>query len=146
VTRDRAAALVLIALAGGAYWAASAYPAGTLAQPGAGFVPRLLAALLAVAAAAILAQSARRVASAPLVVTDLPITLLIVVLLGAATFALERLGYRITLAGLLFVFLAIVERRPLWLSALLSLGFALGSFYVINDVLRVPLPMSRWGW
>jgi hypothetical protein len=145
VTRDRTAALLFIALAAGAYWAASAYPTGTLAQPGPGFVPRLLAALLAFAAVALLLRSGAA-ASTKLELADLPISLVIVLLLGAATFALERLGYRITLAALLFVFLAIVERRTLWLSALLAAAFALGSFYVINDVLRVPLPMSRWGW
>jgi hypothetical protein len=145
VTRDCTAALVLIALAAGAYWAAAAYPAGSLAQPGPGFVPRLLAALLAIAALALFLQGGGATFK-QMHLADLPITLVIVILLGAATFALERLGYRITLAALLFVFLAIVERRSLWLSALLAAAFALGSFYVINDLLRVPLPMSRWGW
>lgn len=145
MTRDRAAALVLLALAAGAYWAAAAYPAGTLAQPGPAFVPRLLAALLALAALALLVQGGAA-SFKQLHLADLPITVVIVLLLGAATFALERLGYRITLAGLLLMFLAAVERRPLWLSVLLAAGFSLASFYLVNDVLRVPLPMSRWGW
>ena len=42
------------------------------------------------------------------------------------------------------------DGRPLLsftgLALILSGGFALGSFYLINDVLRVPLPLGRWGW
>ena len=78
--------------------------------------------------------------------SDARITAVIVLLLGAATFALERAGYRATFFVFLLVVLAAVERRPPWLSILLSGGFALGSFYLINTVLRVPLPVSRWGW
>ena len=75
---------------------------------------------------------------------DLKISLVILVMLGAATFALERAGYRPTVFAFLLVFLVAVERRPAWLSAILSGGFALGSFYLINDVLRVPLPAGTW--
>ena len=75
---------------------------------------------------------------------DLKISLVILVMLGAATFALERAGYRATMFAFLLLFLVAVERRPAWLSAVLSGGFALGSFYLINDVLRVPLPAGTW--
>jgi putative tricarboxylic transport membrane protein len=145
LTRDRTAALVLFALAAGAYWAGSSYPSGTLAQPGPGFVPRLLAALLIVAAIALfIGGKAARLPDIGF--ADLPIMLIIVLLLGAATLALERAGYRATVFLFLLVFIAAVERRPLWLAILLSGGFAAGSFYVINTLLRVPLPLSRWGW
>jgi hypothetical protein len=143
LTRDRAAAAALAALGAWAWWAAAAYPAGSLAQPGPGFVPRLLAALLfAFSVVLIVVSSGKGETRFP----ELGITLLIVLLLGAATFALERVGYRVTVTAFLFFFLAIVERRPVWLSALLSIGFSLASFYLINDVLRVPLPLNRWGW
>jgi hypothetical protein len=145
-TRDRVAALALLFLGCGAYWAATPYPIGSLAQPGPGFVPRLLAALLAAGAAALLLHGGAAARLREIDFSDVPITVVIVALLSAGAFALERAGYRPTLAGLLFLFLAVVERRPLWLSVLLAVGFALGSFYVINDVLLVPLPMSRWGW
>lgn len=128
-----------------AYWAALAYPAGSLAQPGAGFVPRLLAVLLVFAALGLLVHGGSPARLLDTDLADFPITMVIVLLLGAATFALERAGYRATVFLFLLVFLAAVERRTLWLSILLSGGFALGSFYLINDVLRVPLPVSRWG-
>jgi hypothetical protein len=134
----------LLALGAGAYWAVLAYPAGTLAQPGPSFVPRLLAVLLIAGALALFVHggSAARLQDADF--SDLGITLLIVALLAAATFALERAGYRVTVFGLLAIFLAAVERRPLWLSLLLAAAFALGSHHLINDVLRVPLPAGTW--
>lgn len=143
LTRDRAAAAALAALGALAWWAALAFPAGSLAQPGPGFVPRLLAALLVAVAALLFFQKSE---PGERLFPELRITLVIVILLAAATFALERAGYRLTVALFLFVFLAVVERRPILLSSLLSIGFALASFYLINDVLRVPLPLNRWGW
>ena len=125
---------------------ALAYPAGTLAQPGAGFVPRLLAVLLVLAALGLLVHAGSPARLLDIDLADSPITALIVLLLAAATFALERAGYRATMFAFLLLFLVAVERRPAWLSAILSGGFALGSFYLINDVLRVPLPLGRWGW
>jgi hypothetical protein len=143
LTRDRAAAAALAALGALAWWAAAAYPAGSLAQPGPGFVPRLLAGLLFVVSAVLMVVSPGKGETR---FPEIRITLVIVLLLGAATFALERAGFRATVAAFLFLFLAMVERRPVWLSALLSIGFSLASFYLVNDVLRVPLPLNRWGW
>jgi len=146
LTRDRVAALVLFAAAAGALWASTAYPFGTLAEPGPGLVPMLFAGVLAVGAAALFAHGGapHRLRAADF--TDLPITLVIIALLAGAALALETAGYRATAGGLLFAFIGIVERRPLWLSLVLAAGFALASFYVLNDVLRVPLPVNRWGW
>lgn len=106
-------------------------------------MPRLLAALLFLSA---LGLFAARPAGSQAAFPELKIALIIAFALGAAAFALERAGYRMTVAGFLFLFLAVVERRPVWLSAVLSAAFAIASFYLINDVLRVLLPTSRWGW
>jgi hypothetical protein len=109
-------------------------------------VPRLLAVLLIAAAFALFVHGGSPARLVDTKLADFPITTLIVLLLAAATFALERAGYRATMFAFLLLFLVAVERRPAWLSAILSGGFALGSFYLINDVLRVPLPLGRWGW
>jgi hypothetical protein len=109
-------------------------------------VPRLLAILLIAAAFALFVHGGSPAGLRDTDFADLKISLVILVMLGAATFALERAGYRLTVCAFLLVVLVAVERRPAWLSAILSGGFALGSFYLINDVLRVPLPLGRWGW
>jgi len=107
-------------------------------------VPRLLAVLLVLAALGLLVHAGSPARLVDTNLADFPITTLIVLLLAAATFALERAGYRATMFAFLLLFLVAVERRPAWLSAILSGGFALGSFYLINDVLRVPLPAGTW--
>ena len=146
LSRDRCAAAVLLVAAAGAMWASTAYPLGTLAEPGPGLVPLLFSSVLAAGSALLLAIGGTPHALSARDFADLPITLVIIALLGAAALALEPAGYRATACGLLFAFIAVVERRPWWLAALLAAGFALASFYVINDLLRVPLPVNGWGW
>ncbi|MGH8617515.1 MAG: tripartite tricarboxylate transporter TctB family protein [Burkholderiales bacterium] len=146
LTRDRAAALALAACAATALWAARRYPFGTLAEPGPGLVPLLLAALLLAGALGLAVHGGAATRLREVRLNDLPLALLLLALMGVATFALERIGYRATAAGFLFALLAVVERRPWWIAALLAGGFALGSFWVVNNLLRVPLPVNDWGW
>lgn len=146
MTRDRAAAFALAACAAAALWAARSYPFGTLAEPGPGLVPSLLAVLLLAGAVALALHGGAAATLRDLRLADLPLAVVLLVLMGIATFALEHAGYRATAGGLLFVLLAAVERRPWWIAALLAGGFALGSFWVVNNLLRVPLPVNGWGW
>jgi len=146
LTRDRAAALALAVAAGVALWAARRYPFGTLAEPGPGLVPLLLAALLLAGAVGLAVHGGAATRLREVRLADLPLALVLLALMGVATLALEHAGYRATAGGFLFVLLAVVERRPWWIAALLAGGFALGSFWVVNNLLRVPLPVNGWGW
>ena len=65
---------------------------------------------------------------------------------GVAAFALERLGYRITMAGLLVFFLGVMERRKPMIVVTVGAGFALLTYYLFATLLRVPLPVSPWGF
>jgi hypothetical protein len=69
----------------------------------------------------------------------------ILVACGVATLALERLGYRITVIALLVFFVGVVERKPPVAVALVALGFSFASYYLVADLLHVPLPTSPWG-
>jgi Na+/phosphate symporter len=62
------------------------------------------------------------------------------------SFALEPLGYRLTIFAFLIFFLGVLERRRPLPVILVSVGFSLISFYVIGDLLDVPLPRSPWGF
>jgi putative tricarboxylic transport membrane protein len=143
---DQVSGLMLIALALFIGWENRAYPVGTLAEPGPGYLPLLLAAFLGVVGVLVAAWGAR---SAPLKALrwgETPRAVMILLACAAAALALEPLGYRITIITLLIFFLGAVERRPPLIVGLVAVGFGFASFYVIGDLLHVPLPRSRWGF
>lgn len=138
--------LILLALAFYVGWENRAYPVGTLQEPGPGYMPLLLAVFLGFLGLLIALWGTR---SAPLASIKWSETTRAIVILAAcavATFALERVGYRLTVIALLVFFLGVIERRRPLPVALVSLGFGLASFYVIGDLLHVPLPRSPWGF
>ena len=143
---DQVSGLMLVALALFIGWENRAYPVGTLAEPGPGYVPLMLAAFLAAMGSLIVAWGARSTPLRALTWMETPRAVVILVACGVATFALEPLGYRITIIALLTFFLGVVERRPPLVVGLVAIGFGLASFYVIGDLLHVPLPRSRWGF
>jgi hypothetical protein len=63
-----------------------------------------------------------------------------------AALAIERLGYRVTIFAMLFFLVAVMERKG-WRAALLFAGgFALGTHFLFNTLLRVPLPPGPFGF
>jgi len=59
--------------------------------------------------------------------------------------ALERLGYRLTILIVLLVLAGIVEKRG-WIAAVVfAAGFSLGTHFLFNTLLRVPLPHGPFG-
>jgi predicted membrane protein len=63
-----------------------------------------------------------------------------------ATYALEPLGYRITITALLIFFLGVLEHKKPLAVAAVSVGFSFLSYYFIGTLLRVPLPRGPWGF
>jgi hypothetical protein len=63
-----------------------------------------------------------------------------------AVFALERLGYRLTMLAVLIMLFKLVERRGWILSLALPLGLSFGSFFLFYTILRVPLPQGPFGF
>jgi hypothetical protein len=59
---------------------------------------------------------------------------------------MERIGYRLTLFIVLGVLFGIMERLPLWLVLTLTVGLSLGSFWLFDSLLRVPLPRGEWAF
>jgi hypothetical protein len=59
--------------------------------------------------------------------------------------ALERLGWRLTVALALLVLLRVLERRSLLFALGLTLAIALGSFWLFDTLLKVPLPRGLLG-
>jgi hypothetical protein len=63
-----------------------------------------------------------------------------------AVFALERLGYRLTVLLVLAFLIGIVERRGWMQTLVFSVGLAFGSFFLFYTLLRVPLPEGPLGF
>lgn len=143
---DQFSGLMLLALGLYVGWENRAYPVGTLQEPGPGYLPLVLAVLLGVIGLLVALSGSK---SAPLASLKWPEGTRAIVILAAcavATFALERIGYRLTVMVLLVFFLGVLERRRPLSVALVALGFSLASFYIVGDMLRVPLPRSPWGF
>lgn len=145
ITRDRFAGLMLILIAAAIAWQASALPIGTFREPGPGYMPLLVAAVLGAMG---LLTAMRRGGPA---LRDLlwPELRHAAMLLGGCAFAalaLERIGYRLTVIVLLVFFLGVLERKHPLAVAAVALLLSLGSYYVFADLLRVPLPLSPWGF
>jgi len=143
---DQLSGLLLTALAIFVGWENRAYPLGSLQEPGPGYVPLLISIFLGTIGLLIALSGA---SSARLGDTRWPEAKRAIVILAAcavATFALEPIGYRITVAALLVFFLGVLERRKPLAVAAVAVGFSLITFYLIGEKLRVPLPRGPWGW
>ena len=145
LTIDRVAggALVLVGLV--AMWESRRLPLGTLHRPGPAYMPVVLALLLIMfgLALGILASRSGRFAE-----VGWHEWRHAVAIFGACAFAawgLERIGYRLTVAIVLFFLLYVLERRRLPLTVVLTLAIAWGSFFLFDTVLRVPLPRGPFG-
>lgn len=141
---DQVSGLMLVALALYVAWENRAYPLGTLQEPGPGYLPLLLAIGLGTLGLLIAAWGGRSAALASMKWTEATRAVVILCACGVAAFALERIGYRLTVIALLVFFLGVVERRRPLPVALVALGFSLASYYVVGDILHVPLPKSPW--
>ncbi len=127
-------------------WQNRVYPLGSLHDPGPGYVPLLLAVFLGVMGLLIAALGGKSapVSSIPWPEARRAALVLIVCAFGA--FALERIGYRLTMIALLIFFLGVIERkRPLRVAAV-AIGFSLLSYLLFATLLRVQLPRSPWGF
>ena len=143
---DQFSGLMLLALAFYVGWENRAYPIGTLQEPGPGYMPLLLAVFLGVAGVLIAVWGGKSAPLASIRWTETKRAVVILVACGVALFALERIGYRLTVIALLVFFLGVIERRRPLPVALVALGFGLASQYVVGDLLHVPLPRSPWGF
>ena len=143
---DQFSGLMLIALAAYVGWENRVYPVGTLQEPGPGYLPLLLAVLLGAIGLLVALAGSKSAPFASLKWAEGMRAIVILAACAVATLALERIGYRLTVMVLLVFFLGVLERRRPLSVALVALGFSLASFYIVGDVLRVPLPRSPWGF
>lgn len=127
-------------------WQSWQYPMGSFAEPGPGYLPFALGVALACFGALVAAAGGGSPAFRWARFDDAPKAFAILAGLAFAALALEPLGYRITIAVLLFYYLRVLERRP-WIPTLIVTAIvALGTYYVFARLMRVPLPIGVLGF
>jgi putative tricarboxylic transport membrane protein len=126
-------------------WETRRIPFGFLAEPGPGAMPTLLASTLLVCSIALVigGRSGKRAAAVQWAEGRHALFIL-----GTCAFmalALERLGYRLTIFIALLVLVSVLERKG-WIAGIaFGAGFSLGSYYLFNALLHVPLPKGPLG-
>jgi putative tricarboxylic transport membrane protein len=143
---DQFSGLLLLALALYMGWENRAYPVGTLQEPGPGYMPLLLVIFLGAIGLLIALWGSKSAPLASVRWTETTRAIVILVACAVGAFALERIGYRLTVIALLIFFLGVIERRGPLPVALVALGFGFASDYIVGDLLHVPLPRSPWGF
>ena len=143
---DQVSGVMLLALALYVWWMNRAYPIGSLSEPGPGYVPLLLAIFMGSMGLLVAVSGGKSLPLAALEWSEAKRAVALLVACSVAAYALERLGYRITMAALLVFFLGVMERRSPLMVALVGVGFSLLTFYLFATLLRVPLPVSPWGF
>ncbi len=145
VRSDAVAGLVLVLIALAVGWQNRVYPIGSLAEPGPGYMPLLIAGALGVFGLLIALHSG----SSPLFNTldwsGGRRGMVMLMACGAAVFALERIGYRLSMIALLVFMLGVVERKRPLPTVLVALGFAFLSYFLFATLLKVQLPTGPWG-
>ena len=145
LTIDRLAGAVFALFSLAVLWETREIPFGYLAEPGPGAVPVLLALTLLVCSIVMIAGGRAGDRVADIRWTEWRHA---VAILGACAFmalALERLGYRLTILIALLVLVSIVERKGWIAGAVFASSFSLGTHYLFNTLLRVPLPQGPFG-
>jgi len=144
LTTDRLGGIALRLLAVFVMWESRRLPLGTWHNPGPGYFPVLLALMLFVLGALVGAMGKHAAPVASVGWSEARQALVIPV--GAfISFALERLGYRLTRLTALLFLVWLVERRSLGVAVTFTVALAGGSFYLFDTLLRVPLPRGPFG-
>lgn len=145
LTTDRIAGSALGLLALIVMWESRKLPLGSWHNPGPGYFPVLLAAVLLILAGLVLAMGGRAPGIARVGWGEARTA---AVILGVSVFialAFERLGYRLTMLAALLFLVWIVERKTPLVAAVFALALAFGSFYLFDTLLRVRLPRGLFG-
>ena len=115
-------------------------PLGNHFHPGSGYVPFLLALLMAILGGIIFFKGKLDM---PFRSVEWPGMTHVLVIVGSCIFSIlvfEKIGYRTTISIILLVLFGLMERLRIWQVLVLTFGLSFGSYWVFNSLLKVPLP------
>ncbi len=147
MTIDRLSGAFLVLLGLFVIWERRVLPLGTTSQPGPGYVPLILALLLLIFGVLLIAQGKGSKPLRSLTWEEAPHAAAILGCCLFITLFLEVIGYRLTMLIVMGFLFGVMERRnKWWLALILTFGFSLGTFWLFDSLLRVPLPRGGWGF
>lgn len=114
-------------------------PFGSLAAPGAGMMPKVMAGFMMLFAALLILGAAQSAPLASVDWSDRGHAALVVLVTGAAVAAYRQLGFLITMALLVFCLLVAVERKNALRAAAYSVALTLFAYWLFDKLLRSPL-------
>jgi hypothetical protein len=120
-------------------------PLGSLATPGPAYVPVVLALALLLAGVLIAALGRDAVPIGAAGWQEWRHAVAILAVCAFVALALERLGYRPTMALASAFLVGVVERKGLVATTLVALGLAAGTYFLFDTLLRVQLPRGPFG-
>jgi putative tricarboxylic transport membrane protein len=120
-------------------------PLGSLRNPGPAYVPVALAVVLLCLGTLLAVLDAKSPTLSKVGWKEWRHAVAIFAVCAFAALALERLGFRITIALSLALLLRVLEGKGVVFSVLLSVAFAVGAFLLFDTLLRVRLPRGPLG-
>ena len=142
---DRVAGIALVLISIAVLVASRGLPLGTLRTPGPAYMPVLLALLLLFFGLLLVAIRGSSSPFRTLRWDEWRHAVAIVIVVVFFAYALERLGYRLTVTAALVFLLGAMERKSALFTLLFSVSVAATSFFVFSTLLRVPLPRGPFG-
>ena len=146
MTIDRVSGAALVLLGLFVMWETRVLPLGTHTRPGPGYLPLLLAVLLVILGGLLVARGGGAAPLRTVSWSEAPHALAILACTVFATALLDLLGYRVTMVIVLGFLFGVMERLRPWQVGALTLGLSLGTFWLFDTLLRVPLPRGGWGF
>jgi len=114
-------------------------PFGSLSEPGAGMMPKVVTGFMILFGALVMVGAARSAPLASLDWSDRNHAALVVLITGAGVAVYRPLGFLITMSLLVFLLLVIVERRNALAAAAYAIGLTLFAYWLFGKALRSPL-------
>jgi len=145
LTTRRAAGAILAIIGALALWEGLRFPLGTLARPGPAYMPAALSLVLIGFGLVMMVARDGGPRLAALDWGDARHAAVILAVCAFIALTLEHLGWRTAVAVALLALFGGLERRGIVFTLVLTVIIAVGSFYLFNTVLNVPLPRGRFG-
>jgi hypothetical protein len=146
VRTDHVAGAAFIALGILVFVIGTDLPFGTVSQPGAGMMPKLVAGLMILFAVLTMLGGAASPPLASIDWSDRGHAALVMLIAAVAVGLYVRLGFLITISLMVFALLVVVERRRLLPAAAYSVALTLFAYWLFDKALKAPLERGILGF